>query len=162
MNEGSVYWFGICTVYLFDRHSYSCFFCSWVFIFVFFIKPSNFYFRFIYFLFVYIFFSFNTKDLSLFVLALVRSSRREVLLGKVVLKICSKFTEEHGCRSMISINLFCNFIETALRHGCSPVNLLHIFRTPFPRNTSGWLLLTCLVVNFSQFRAFFLCLFWRY
>ena len=29
----------------------------------------------------------------------------------------------------------------ALRHGCSPVNLLHIFRTPFPRNTYGWLLL---------------------
>ena len=24
-----------------------------------------------------------------------------------------------------------NFIETTLRHGCSPVNLLHIFRTPF-------------------------------
>ena len=35
----------------------------------------------------------------------------------------------------------CNFIETALRHGCSPTNLLHIFRTPFPRNTSRWLLL---------------------
>ena len=34
-----------------------------------------------------------------------------------------------------------NFIEIALRHGCSPVNLLHIFRTPFPRNTSWWLLL---------------------
>ena len=31
-------------------------------------------------------------------------------------------------------------IEIALRHGCSPVNLLHIFRTSFPRNTSGWLL----------------------
>ena len=29
----------------------------------------------------------------------------------------------------------------ALRHGCSPVDLLHISRTPFPRNTSGWLLL---------------------
>ena len=28
-----------------------------------------------------------------------------------------------------------NFIETALRHGCSVVNLLHIFRTIFPRNT---------------------------
>ena len=26
-------------------------------------------------------------------------------------------------------------------HGCSPVNLLHIFRTPFPKNTFGWLLL---------------------
>ena len=31
--------------------------------------------------------------------------------------------------------------EITLRHGCSPVNLLHIFRTPFTRNTSGWLLL---------------------
>ena len=37
--------------------------------------------------------------------------------------------------------LLCNFIEIALQHECSPVNLLHIFRTTFPRNTSGWLLL---------------------
>ena len=29
--------------------------------------------------------------------------------------------------------LFCNFNETELRHGCSPVNLLHIFRTLFLR-----------------------------
>ena len=28
-----------------------------------------------------------------------------------------------------------------LRHGCSPVNLLHIFRTSFTENTSAWLLL---------------------
>ena len=38
-----------------------------------------------------------------------------------------------------------NFIKITLRHGCSPVNLLHIFRTRFPGktsgNTSGWLLL---------------------
>ena len=34
-----------------------------------------------------------------------------------------------------------NFIEITLRYGCSPVNLLHIFRTPFPKSTSGWLLL---------------------
>ena len=34
-----------------------------------------------------------------------------------------------------------NFLEMALRHGCSPVNLLHIFRIPFPRNTPGWMLL---------------------
>ena len=33
------------------------------------------------------------------------------------------------------------FIEITLRHGCSPVNLLHIFRTPFIKNTFGWLLL---------------------
>ena len=37
--------------------------------------------------------------------------------------------------------MLCNFIEITLRYGCSPVNLLHIFRTLFPRNTSGWLLL---------------------
>ena len=34
-----------------------------------------------------------------------------------------------------------NFIEITLSHGCSPVNLQHIFRTHFPKNTSGWLLL---------------------
>ena len=34
-----------------------------------------------------------------------------------------------------------NFIEITLRHGCSPVNLLHIFRTPFPNKTCGSLLL---------------------
>ena len=38
-------------------------------------------------------------------------------------------------RSVISIKLFCNFIEIALRHACSPVNLLDL------KNTSGWLLL---------------------
>ena len=31
--------------------------------------------------------------------------------------------------------------EITLRHGWSPVNLLHIFKTPFLMNTSGWLLL---------------------
>ena len=45
------------------------------------------------------------------------------------------------CRSTISIKLQSNFIEIRLRHGCSPVNLLHIFRTPFLEDTSGWLLL---------------------
>ena len=34
-----------------------------------------------------------------------------------------------------------NFIEIAFPHGCSTVNVLHIFRTPFPKNTSGRLLL---------------------
>ena len=35
-----------------------------------------------------------------------------------------------------------NFIEITHRHGCSPVNLLHIFRTPCPKNTYGGLLLS--------------------
>ena len=32
-------------------------------------------------------------------------------------------------------------------HGCSPVSLLHIFRTPLVKNTSGWLLLKMLYLN---------------
>ena len=69
------------------------------------------------------------------------SSHPEVFIGKGVLKICSKFTGQHPWRSVISIKLLCNFIEIKLCHGCSPVNLQHIFRTPFPKNTSGGLLL---------------------
>ena len=37
--------------------------------------------------------------------------------------------------------LLCNLLEIVLRHGCSPVNLLHIFKLPFLKNTSGRLLL---------------------
>ena len=48
--------------------------------------------------------------------------------------------QENPCRSVISKRLLCNFIEITLRHGCSPVNLLHISRTRFTRNTSGRLL----------------------
>ena len=62
-----------------------------------------------------------------------RSSPPEVFLRKDVLKICSKFTGKHLGRIVISIKL--------LRNGCSPVNLLHISRSPFPKNTSGELLL---------------------
>ena len=40
-----------------------------------------------------------------------------------------------------------NVIEIALRHGSSPVNLLHIFKTPFSRNTSEWLLLFSTIYN---------------
>ena len=45
------------------------------------------------------------------------SSLPEVFLGKGALKICSKFAS--------------NFIEIALRHGCSPVNLLQYFQNTF-------------------------------
>ena len=64
-----------------------------------------------------------------------RNSPSEVPLRKGVLKICSTFTGEHTCRSAISIMLLCSFTEITLQHGCSPVNLLHIFRTSFPKNT---------------------------
>ena len=41
-------------------------------------------------------------------------------------------------------------------HGCSPVNLLHIFGTPFLKNTAGWLLL-----NFVCMSTFY-CGYQRY
>ena len=70
-----------------------------------------------------------------------RSSLPKVFLGKGVLKICRKFTSEHPCRSAILIKLQSKSIEITLRHRCSSVNLLHIFRTPFYKNTYRGLLL---------------------
>ena len=67
-----------------------------------------------------------------------RSSPPKVLLGKSVLKLYSKCTAEFPCLRVISIKLH---IEFTLWHGCSPVILLHIFRTYFPKNTSRKLLL---------------------
>ena len=93
---------------------------------------------------------FTRKTLShilLNIFCLHRSSRPEVLLRKGAPKICSKFTGEHPCRSAISIKLLCSFIEIAFWHGCSPVNLLHIFRTQ--KNPSGWLLLPSFSKNAS-------------
>ena len=71
-----------------------------------------------------------------------RSIHPEAFLRKDVLKIHSKFTGDHPCWNAISIKLQGNFIEIALRHGCSPINLLYIFRTSSLTNTSGRLLLS--------------------
>ena len=40
---------------------------------------------------------------------MIRSSHLEVFLGKDVLKLCSKFTGEHPCRSVILVKLLCKF-----------------------------------------------------
>ena len=62
--------------------------------------------------------------------------------GKIALKICSKFTGERLCSAEISIKLQSNFIEIALRHGCFfSCKFAAYFRTPFPKNTSGRLVL---------------------
>ena len=68
-----------------------------------------------------------------------------MFLRKGLLKICSKVTGEHPCRSATSIKLQSNCIEITLWHGCSPVNWLHLFRTPFPRSTS-----VCLLLRFTE------------
>ena len=63
----------------------------------------------------------------------------------VLRKRCSESIQQIYRRAPM---LKCNFnkvarnvIEILLRYGCSFVNLLIIFRTPFPKNTSGGLLL---------------------
>ena len=64
------------------------------------------------------------------------------------------------------VKLLCNFIEITLRHGCSPVNLLQIFRTPFRKNISVWLLLffsfdwiwkVSKLLNILHFWQFYFC-----
>ena len=57
----------------------------------------------------------------------------------------------------VGINQEQLYIETALRHGCSPVNLMHIFRTPFPKNTSEWLLL----INSKRYQRNCFLSFWK-
>ena len=77
--------------------------------------------------------------MKILIKAVFRSSPREVFLEKVVLKICSR------CRS---VKLQSKFIEIRFWHGCSPVNLQHIFRTSFPKNTyEGLLLCVACVVS---------------
>ena len=65
----------------------------------------------------------------------ITSSPPELFLRKGVLNMQQIY------RRTPMPKLLCKFIEITLRHGSFPVNLLHIFRTPFPKNTSGGLLL---------------------
>ena len=82
------------------------------------------------------------------------AATRRCSYKKCVLKICRKFTGENPCRSVISIKLQSNFIEITLRHGCSPVNLLHIFRTSFAKNTSGRQLLISYLLKMILLRQY--------
>ena len=87
----------------------------------------------------------------------------KMLHEKGALKICGKFTGENSCRSVISIKLRGIFIEITLWHGCSPVNLLHIFRTSFSENTSEGLLLSAVELQRKQTKNkhFELVKFWK-
>ena len=53
-------------------------------------------------------------------------------------KVFWKYAETYRRTSMLKCNfnkVACNFTEIELRHACSPLNLQHIFRTLFPKNT---------------------------
>ena len=79
-----------------------------------------------------------------------RSNPLGLFLRKGVLKICSKSTGEHPCRSVISMKLLCNFIEITFWHGYSPLDLLYIFRTPFYKNICGGLLLELVFLEINS------------
>ena len=49
-----------------------------------------------------------------------------------------------------------NFIEITLRDKCSPVNLLHIFKTPFSKNTFGGLRLSMESLIYHPFKNIYL------
>ena len=83
----------------------------------------------------------NTSYL-LFTFLMFRSIAPEVLVYEGVLNICSKIAGEDPCGSVVSIiKLLGNSMEIILLDGHFPVNLLHILRTPFYKNTFEELLL---------------------
>lgn len=79
-------------------------------------------------------------DSMVFLLKNSESNPSMMFFEKVVLKISNKSIAKHPCRCAISIHLQSNFIKLTFRHGCSPVKLTHVFRTPFAKNISGGLL----------------------
>ena len=54
----------------------------------------------------------------------------------VLMKRCSENMQQMYKRTPAP-----KYAEVCFQHGCFSVNLLHISRTPFPKNTLGWLLL---------------------
>ena len=66
-----------------------------------------------------------------------RSRHPEVFFKKVFWKYAANLQENAHVELRLHISLY----WITLRDGCSPVNLLHIFRTPFSKNTSRRLLL---------------------
>ena len=62
-------------------------------------------------------------------------------LRKGVVYYAANLQENTNAEVRFQESCFANFIEIALRHGCSPANLLHNITTPFLKNASGRLLL---------------------
>ena len=87
---------------------------------------------------------------------IVDGNKKVLLFNETILNIIRNFipheTQKQPSRDVLRKRCSENMQqiyrhEIAPRHGCSPINLLHIFRTPFPRNNSGWLLLETVTCN---------------
>ena len=88
------------------------------------------------------------KNLIISYLPKLKMNTQKQPFRGVLEKMCSESMQQIYMRTHVSK---CNFnkvgkqsVDIALRHGCYPVNLQYIFRTPSPKNTSGWLLLNTL------------------
>ena len=105
-----------------------------------------------------------------------QNQRQKLFLDKGVLKYAANLQEnlhaevqfQWSCRTTPSSpateQLLCNFIiEIALWHGCSPVNLLHIFRALFLKSNSAGLLLCSVSICYLHYiivnQSVFACLF---
>ena len=88
-----------------------------------------------------------SKIIVNFVLTECRSSSSEVFLGKwgsEILQQIYRRTPMSKCDFNKIAKQHCNCKEITLRHGCSPVNSLYIFSTPF---TFGGLLLRMMCMS---------------
>ena len=89
--------------------------------------------------------SVNLNKQSFEYVRIMENNRQKQSSRGVLRKWCSKNKQQIYRRTPIPKcdfnNMQSNFIEITLRHGCSPVNLLYIFRTFFPQNISERLLL---------------------
>ena len=68
------------------------------------------------------------------------ASEEQCLLREFVFVMLQVFTINRKGNAEAALQS--NVIEITLRQKCSTVHLLYIFRTPFPKNTSGRMLLT--------------------
>ena len=91
---------------------------------------------------------------SWILLLLFRNIPPEVFSGKGVLKICTKFTEEHPCRCMISLNSFTNLslIRYPYINLYSTCTKLYSLRFLFNKWSCR-----CLSLNFPLVSYIFIC-----
>ena len=92
-----------------------------------------------------IFLTFSSKY-SWHIIAILRSSRPEVLCKKSVLKHFAKFIGKQRCRSLFSYKIS-GQVERRLRRLCFPIKFMKFSITSFLKSTSGF------SRQFDSFRA---------
>ena len=79
----------------------------------------------------------------------IQSECEEIQTRKAAIQRCPQEKVFWKYAANLQENTQANFIEITLRHGCSPVHLLHILRTPLPKNNSERLPLNIDIMMFK-------------